>query len=568
MLVISALVGVFDGLGLTMFIPMFESVAKGVSNAQLGKLSFLSNFFQILGLEINLYTALLIMLFFFILKGISKYMQGYLTAKYQEYFTHKIRSASINALSNYKFEAFVTSDAGTIQNTLSVEVQRLVIAFVKYNRMLQNAMLLLAYLLMAFFANPEFAALVALGGLGTNIFFSKMYRKTKQYSLELVNANNSFQGLLIQMVAFFKYLKSTSSIYTYKKYLLARARIIEKMQFRIGFLEALATGIREPVIIAVVVSVILFSINVMGEPLGAILLSLVLFYRALTSVMSMQSEYNNFLALSGSLNQIDHFISELKDNAGIHGSIKFNGFKNSIEIRSLSFSYSSRSILNQISLKIKKNETIAIIGESGSGKTTLINVLSGILKPTEGSVLVDGENLSSFDLKSYQSKIGYITQEPIIFDDDIFNNVTFWGGRNDENITRCWKALEKANISNFVSQMPAQLDSRLGNNGINLSGGQRQRISIARELYKDVEILLMDEATSSLDSETEKTIQSNIDQLKGMYTIIIVAHRLSTIKNVDRVVLMSNGKIEQVGNYEYLLESSPVFERIVKAHQN
>ncbi len=564
MLGISFLVGALDGLGLTMFIPLLESVSGSNSENSLGNLSVIKVLFNGIGLELNLTVVLFAMLFFFTLKGVAKFFQSYLSSLHQKYFTLKIRNENINALANYKYEAFVNADAGRIQNTLSGEVQRLVTAYVKYNRMLQNAMLLLAYIFLAFLANPEFALLVAIGGVLTNIFFNKLYKRTKRFSVDIVSSNHSFQGLLLQMVAFFKYLKATGSIKHYRNYLLSRVKEIEKTQLKIGFLEAIATGIREPLIVGVVVGVILLSVNVMGETLSSILLSLLLFYRALTAVMAVQGEYNNFLSLSGSLLNIQVFIKELEVNKTDKSSKEYVGFKKDIVINELDFFYGNKTILDRISLTFKKNETIAIVGESGSGKTTLVNVLSGLLKPKLGDILVDDINLFSYNLESYQKRIGYITQEPVIFDDTVFNNVTFMDASTDENIDRCWRALEKASVNKFIKELPNELESRLGNNGINLSGGQKQRISIARELYKDIDFLFMDEATSALDSETEKVIQLNIDQLKGEYTIIIIAHRLSTIKNVDCVIIMNKGKIEQFGNYKQLLKSSPSFQRMVE----
>ena len=156
----------------------------------------------------------------------------------------------------------------------------------------------------------------------------------------------------------------------------------------------------------------------------------------------------------------------------------------------------------------------------------------------------------------------------MIFNDTIFNNVTFWADKNDpENVQRFNEVLKKAAVYDFVSQLPQAEETILGSNGVNLSGGQKQRISIARELFKDIDILIMDEATSALDTETEKEIQNSIDALKGKYTILIVAHRLSTVKNVDRIVLMKEGRIESVGNYQSLFNENLRFKRMVELQE-
>ncbi|WP_265163909.1 ATP-binding cassette domain-containing protein [Salinimicrobium tongyeongense] len=167
------------------------------------------------------------------------------------------------------------------------------------------------------------------------------------------------------------------------------------------------------------------------------------------------------------------------------------------------------------------------------------------------------------DMMSLQERIGYITQDPVIFGDTLFNNVTFWAEDNEKNRQKFWKAIEQAAILDFVHELPAKEETILGNNGVNLSGGQRQRISIARELFKQVEILILDEATSALDSETERAIQTNIEKLKGSYTMLIVAHRIATIKNADKIVVMKNGEIADIGEFKDLVAHSSYFGKLV-----
>jgi subfamily B ATP-binding cassette protein MsbA len=163
--------------------------------------------------------------------------------------------------------------------------------------------------------------------------------------------------------------------------------------------------------------------------------------------------------------------------------------------------------------------------------------------------------------------VGYITQEPVIFSDTIYNNITFWAPKTPENLLRFQQVLEQSSLKKFVDELPNQADSELGNNGVNISGGQKQRISIARELFKEIDLLVMDEATSALDSETELAIKESIDALKGKYTILIIAHRLSTVRNANQVVLMHQGKIEQKGSFEELVSTNEKFKKMVELQE-
>ena len=279
--------------------------------------------------------------------------------------------------------------------------------------------------------------------------------------------------------------------------------------------------------------------------------------------MALQTEWNRFLGVSGSLYNMTDFVRELKAAKETNGVKIFNGFKNKINLKNVSFNYDQVKVLNSINLQVFKNETLAIVGESGSGKTTLINLLSGLLIPSEGKLLIDDESIEEIDLHTYKERIGYIAQEAPIFNDTVFNNVTFWDEKSPENYLRFEKALKRASIYDFVIGLANRENEFLGNNGINISGGQKQRLSIARELYKDVDFLFMDEATSALDGGTEAAIQNEIESLKGQYTIIIIAHRLATIKNADRIVLLDKGKINDVGTYEYLVSSNEQFQRMI-----
>lgn len=565
-LIISILVGILDGFGLAMFLPLLEMVsdkAGEASGVQLGNLSFIVNFIKLFGFELTITTVLFSMMFFFVTKGCFSYLESHLNVIYRRIFVCKLRESNIKALSTYSYELFVHSDVGRIQNTLSAEVGRVMIAYSVYMNVMKNSVMLIVYSLLALISNPGFAILVAAGGYITNLLFGTLYKKTKLLSKELVQNNHLFQGLLIQQVAFFKYLKSTGLIYNYSDKLIEKVYKIEFIQKKIGIINAIMQGIREPMLVGVVVMVILIQVNLLGSSLGLILLSILYFYRALTNVIQLQTFWNQFLSLSGSIENIKEFLYELQKGRENDGKIDLIRFQKNIIIKEVKFSYAKRTIIKDLNLVINKNETVAFVGESGAGKTTILNLICGLILPQKGVIMVDGIPIHDINRISYSNRIGYITQEPVIFDDTIYNNVTFWSPKTDNNLIRFYEALSKASMHDFVMSLENKGEERLGNNGINLSGGQKQRISIAREIFKDIDILIMDEATSSLDTETEISIRNNIESLKGKYTILIVAHRLSTIKNADKIIVMKNGRITQTGRYEELISKGSDFSKMV-----
>lgn len=242
----------------------------------------------------------------------------------------------------------------------------------------------------------------------------------------------------------------------------------------------------------------------------------------------------------------------------------FSGFKN-IQLTNLNFSYPSvdKNVINDLNLNIKNNTTVALVGHSGSGKTTLVDLILGVLKPTSGKILVDETEINNSSVRDWQKVIGYIPQHIFLFDDTIRNNIILDKSRkyDTEKLNRI---LKMSGLTEFVEQAKDGVDTIVGDKGVKLSGGQRQRIGIARALYKEPALLIMDEGTSALDGITEDKVMSSIYELSGKITIIIIAHRLTTIKDCDVIHFMKDGKIIQSAAYNFMLEINPDFRNMAK----
>lgn len=570
-IVLSVLISVLDSLGLSMFFPLFEVISKGAEvEEESSKLYLiLEKLFHLFGLEINIVSILVLLSIFFILKGIAQYLYTIFFTKVRMEFIRDLRIELIEDLKNYSYKSFVKSDSGRVQNVLTGEIDRLANGYINYFSMLQNLIFVIIYVVIVFVIDFQFAILVAIGGSITNILFNRIFTYTKKTSNELTKKNNSFQGFVIQFMNNYKYLKATGNMTRYSEMLVSDVRKIEMNGKKIGKLGGIVTAIREPALVIIISIVIGIQLTFFNGNLSTILVSLLFFYRALGYLMVVQNFYNNFLMVSGSFQNILGISADMKrDRENFENREEFHGLTKKIELKNAVFAYDDTTIINQLNLTINKNETIAFIGESGSGKTTLANIIAGLFTLNSGELRIDGQLIQNIKINEYRNKIGYITQESVIFSDTIFNNVSFWAPKTLENLKKFNEAIEKASIKKFIDSLPQKEETILGNNGINLSGGQRQRISIARELYKNAEILILDEATSALDSETEKEIKNNIDNIKGDYTIIIIAHRLSTIKDVDRIIIMDKGKIIDQGNFQDLLARNSQFQTLIHQQRN
>jgi subfamily B ATP-binding cassette protein MsbA len=223
-----------------------------------------------------------------------------------------------------------------------------------------------------------------------------------------------------------------------------------------------------------------------------------------------------------------------------------------VEMRQVGFSYvPGEPVLQDIDLKVRPGEVVALVGSSGAGKSTLVDLIAGFYFAQQGLVLIDGRDVRGLNLIDLRQHLGVVTQEVILFNDTVHNNIAYGAeGASEEEIVA---AAQAANADEFIRELPAGYQTRIGDRGINLSGGQRQRLSIARAILRNPPLLLLDEATSALDSESELLVQEAIDQLVRNRTTFVIAHRLSTVQNVDRIYVMDEGRIIQEGTHTDLL---------------
>jgi ABC-type multidrug transport system fused ATPase/permease subunit len=273
------------------------------------------------------------------------------------------------------------------------------------------------------------------------------------------------------------------------------------------------------------------------------------FNRITLAYSTIRTHFYSYHSLSKEIG----YLETHKEDVQSHRELQFN---RTIELKHVSFSYPNvkQPVINDVSLTIRKGQKVGIVGKSGAGKTTLVDIILGILSPTSGNVLIDNS--------SNRVVMGYVPQRITLLDDSLRRNVAF--GCVDEDIedAKVWEALRKAHLDEMVRSMPQGLDTLLGDNGLKISGGQAQRVGIARALYPNPSILIFDEATSSLDRETERQISYNILDLGQDKTLIIIAHRLSTIKECDTLFLMENGHLAAEGTYEELIEKSEWFRTV------
>jgi len=299
-------------------------------------------------------------------------------------------------------------------------------------------------------------------------------------------------------------------------------------------------------------AILVSTMVLLGSGLTEILPVLGLFgaaaFRLLPAVNRM---INNFQLINVSRPQVAEIFSDLTMSVPIRDtSIQRSSFKRDVSINDVSFSYaaSSAEALIDVSISVARGEAVGLVGPSGSGKSTLVDILLGLLEPTSGRVLVDGDDIHD-NLRGWQDQIGYVPQSIFLTDDTLRRNVAFGLPKGEIDEVAVEAAIRSAQLEDFVASLPDGLDTIVGERGVRLSGGQRQRIGIARALYNNPDVLVLDEATSSLDTETEHGVMQAVQALQGEKTVIIVAHRLSTVEYCDRLYRLENARIVDEGTF-------------------
>jgi ATP-binding cassette subfamily C protein len=309
-----------------------------------------------------------------------------------------------------------------------------------------------------------------------------------------------------------------------------------------------------------------------GKSLDAILVTFSLFAVAAMRIIPSVNRLNwAFTTIEYGTPGLDEVFSHLNKNEKLVAEV-LNGrtaesilFDGQIELRNVSHKYenSEKLSLDSLSLKIPKKSIVALVGASGAGKSTALSLISGLLEPTSGDVLVGGKDIHRA-LFSWQQQIGYVPQSIYILDDTVRNNVAFGLKGDCISEEKVWRVLRLAQLDSFVKELPSGLDTLIGENGVRFSGGQRQRIGIARALYGEPKILIMDEATAALDNETERAFMDDVGSLKRECTIIWTAHRVTSIKNCDIIFFLNYGRMIASGTYDSLLSENAEFRQMVQ----
>jgi ABC-type multidrug transport system fused ATPase/permease subunit len=553
--------GLLEGIGISAIIPLL-SIAAG-EETKTGYASAFSNFLEKIGLGTSLGSVLVFMIILFFLKGVFTALNIGIAAEIKTKLEKSLRTTFCHKYTAVTYRYFITKPVGYYNNLISNEIANTIAALNNYINVIVTVIYIIVYITGAFLMNPQLTALVLCASFILFFLLRKIPRVLQEISVSLTGIRATTQSLIIQKLYNYKYLKATHCFGPVLDKIEAQIEENRRGEFKNEVYNGIPYSFMEVLTVISLALLVWYYVGLKNKEISEIFVLLVFFWRALGRTLSLQSAWQRFSTYVGSVKNVNDENEAMEKNYEHRGAKVVKRFSNAIQLRNVEFAYGDTPVLRDINMVIPKNKSIGIIGHSGAGKTTLFDIIVGLIKPQNGSIEIDGIDYKEIDIYSLRDMVGYVTQDPITFNDTISNNISMWDSTIDQKTIdeKIRKAVESANCDEFIGFTDDGMNTVLGDKGVKLSGGQRQRIAIAREIYKDPEIMIFDEATSALDSASEQFIQDSINLMKGNRTLILIAHRLSTIRNCDHIYVLSAGKVVEEGSFISLFKNEASFFR-------
>jgi len=470
------------------------------------------------------------------------------------------------------YEYFLMNTSSDIGKNILSEINMIIHqSVVPLFNFLAYATIVITFLIVLIWIDPYLAMIIGMVVGGTYLFISLFFHGLlKKFGATRFQANQERFKIVSEAFNAIKEIKLRNLEASYVSQFANSSDIFVKFQAKGQLISQLPRYILEGIAFGGMILMVLFLLNEKGgfeNSLPIITLYALAGYRLMPSIQQIYYAISQLKFSSPALCSLHQNLISLNATQKQEPSLDFSNkfkFDNELRLNDLSFRYqdSNSYALKNIDLVIKAKSTVGIVGRTGSGKSTILDLVLGLFRPSSGNISIDGNALNEKSFPFFQANIGYVPQSIYLSDKSIAQNIAF--GEETIDMKRVEEAAKAASLHDFIlNESPQQYGTLVGERGVRLSGGQIQRIGIARALYKNPQILLFDEATSALDNVTEKSVMESINLLSGNITIIMIAHRLTTIRNCDQVVFLERGEISAVGSYDYLIKNSADFQNFV-----
>ncbi len=532
-----------EALGLSLLLPLLSGLID--QEAEFGKIfEYLDFIFGSIPSEYKMIVLLAILVIAFLLKNAllvtNKGMNAHFVMRLREQWSYKILSSYLNA----KYQNIMNQKQGIMFHNAAVEPFRVSKSIIDLLNLLSKMIMALAIFVMLIMVNWKVSLVAALfGGLIYLLIKNMTFDYSLRFGKKRLDIQQNVSSISSESVGAIKEIKMLGAGQKYLSALMGKLREFTRVQTRFSVLSILPDNVLEVALIVFIAMAIVYiqfaSSITMKEVLPVLGFFIVAGQRLFKHISFIISQRMKVASALPSLKMIYALIFKSESQEIVHEGDVFEKLESDIVVKSIIFSYGNRSepVLFNFNMSIPKNKMTAIVGASGSGKSTIADLLMRLLTPQSGKIECNGKDIQEFSLESWRRKIGYVSQDPYLFNMTLRENILL--GKPDGTEEEIISAAKRANIHDFITSLPEGYDTIVGDRGVKLSGGQRQRVVIARAIICDPELFIFDEATSALDREAEEVIQQSIENLASKKTIVVIAHRLSTIEKADVVYDMN-----------------------------
>lgn len=543
--------GILEGVGVNALIPLFSFIT-GDGGGSDAISQMVEAFFTFIGVAFTVKHILFFIAVLFILKAIILFIGSYIQLRIVQDFTKNTRMVLFRELFYARWPYLLEQKVGYLEKVLSLEVKNVAALLGAISMLVLMTTGTLVYLLVAVNISFSVTAAALAAGVFIAVIFQPLVHKTRVVSRTAAIQSRANAHFINENVLGMKTVKAMSATALVVRDADTRFEILRKLGIKLTLLNSIFSSFFQPFSVLFILFLFSFSYKTGSFSLPAFAAIVYLIQRIFSNI---QNFYMHIQGVFKELPYLEHLLAYKKQAAWNReediGRRPFV-FEKTFSFRDVFFKYNlSKDVLSGISFRIPKGSFVGFVGPSGAGKTTIVDLALRLFNPENGEVLLDDIPVREIDLDSFRRNIGYVSQDIHLINDTIANNIRFFDPAiSDDAILR---AAKQADIYDTIESLPEKFGTLVGERGVHLSGGQRQRIVIARALARNPQLLILDEATSALDNESEKRIQSIIENLKGRMTVLVIAHRLGTVLNCDTLFVLDSGRIKESGEPRALL---------------
>jgi ATP-binding cassette, subfamily B, bacterial MsbA len=500
------------------------------------------------------------------LKNLAAYASSLTSSYLNRVITSDMRETGVSILLKVDIDFYTKIKIGDLINRLGGEMGRASTAISNTIRLTTLSITILVFVGLLLSISWQLTIVATALMLVVTLLNQHLITRSKKFGKQLSEMSKAYSIAILETLSGIRLVKSTgneSREYERIKYLI---RTREKADFQAQINSEAIAPVSEFMGVTCLMMIVFLSKTLFADKITGVstvlLTYLLVLLRLLPLISQLNSLRSNFGSISASVNMVSEFLMlENKPFMG-NGKLPYKTLHKGVEFKSISFAYTinQKQVLKDVNLYLPRGTTLALVGSSGAGKSTLADLLPRFYDPTSGSITFDGIDLREFDLTSVRKHMGIVSQDTFLFHDSVRNNIAY--ARPEATDEEIITAAKRANAYEFISKLPQQFDTLIGDRGVMLSGGQRQRLAIARALLQNPEILILDEATSALDTVSERLVQSALDELSRDRTTLVIAHRLSTVRKADQIAVLDQGCVVEVGSHEELLQKGGYYSRL------